>query len=338
MKKYLLPENGNFYKANLHCHTTCSDGRKTPEEIKKLYQSRGYSIVAYTDHHMFIPHNNLSDENFLSLSGIEIDVYKTLEPPTQYMKTCHINMIAINPDNTVQPFWREEWEGRKHVKERISEVNFDDTTETIQGLMSEVPYIMEAGTQKGFFMAHNHPTWSLEDYSDYMTYNGMHALEIFNGGCIASGYDEYNMRVYDDILRSGRKIYCIGGDDNHNRTDEKLRSCDSFWAFTMIKSPNLDYRSVTSALLSGHFYASEGPEIFELWYEDGKVHVECSDADRINCTFKKRHAETLISEGESTVTCADFDIPQDCGYFRITVIDKSGKRACTNAYFAGEDF
>ena len=25
MKIYLLPESGNFYKANLHCHSTVSD-------------------------------------------------------------------------------------------------------------------------------------------------------------------------------------------------------------------------------------------------------------------------------------------------------------------------
>ena len=50
MRKYLLPETGNFYKSNLHCHTTMSDGQKTPEEIKELYMKKGYSIVAYTDH------------------------------------------------------------------------------------------------------------------------------------------------------------------------------------------------------------------------------------------------------------------------------------------------
>ena len=33
MKKYLLPENGQFYKANLHCHSTVSDGHLTPEEM-----------------------------------------------------------------------------------------------------------------------------------------------------------------------------------------------------------------------------------------------------------------------------------------------------------------
>ena len=26
MRKYLLPEKGTFYKANLHCHATFSDG------------------------------------------------------------------------------------------------------------------------------------------------------------------------------------------------------------------------------------------------------------------------------------------------------------------------
>ena len=45
MRKYLLPETGSFYKANLHCHTVLSDGNKTPEEVKEAYQKLGYSIV-----------------------------------------------------------------------------------------------------------------------------------------------------------------------------------------------------------------------------------------------------------------------------------------------------
>ena len=50
MRKYLLPKEGNFYKANLHCHTNLSDGDFTPEEIKEMYKTEGYSVVAYTDH------------------------------------------------------------------------------------------------------------------------------------------------------------------------------------------------------------------------------------------------------------------------------------------------
>ena len=37
MRKYLLPNTGKFYKANLHCHTTVSDGKSTPEEVKECY-------------------------------------------------------------------------------------------------------------------------------------------------------------------------------------------------------------------------------------------------------------------------------------------------------------
>ena len=50
MRKYLLPEQGKFYRANLHCHTTVSDGKTTPEETKQFYKDEGYSIIAFTDH------------------------------------------------------------------------------------------------------------------------------------------------------------------------------------------------------------------------------------------------------------------------------------------------
>ena len=63
MKQFLLPQGGNWYKACLHVHTTCSDGLGTPEEIKRMYTEKGYSIVAYTDHKVVIPHNALRDES-----------------------------------------------------------------------------------------------------------------------------------------------------------------------------------------------------------------------------------------------------------------------------------
>ena len=40
-KIYLLP-NTPKYKANLHCHTTFSDGAFTPEKIKEIYKAHGY--------------------------------------------------------------------------------------------------------------------------------------------------------------------------------------------------------------------------------------------------------------------------------------------------------
>ena len=68
MKKYLLPNEGNFYKANLHCHTVLSDGCWTPEKVKEEYAKMGYSIVAYTDHNVMVPHTELTDDDFLALT------------------------------------------------------------------------------------------------------------------------------------------------------------------------------------------------------------------------------------------------------------------------------
>ena len=49
----------NYYKANLHCHSTLSDGSCTPEELKEIYKKHGYSIIAYTDHDVFISHKSI---------------------------------------------------------------------------------------------------------------------------------------------------------------------------------------------------------------------------------------------------------------------------------------
>lgn len=46
MRKYLFSKEKNAYKANLHCHSTCSDGILTPRELKDAYKSRGYSVLA----------------------------------------------------------------------------------------------------------------------------------------------------------------------------------------------------------------------------------------------------------------------------------------------------
>ena len=71
MIKYLLGGKGQFYKANLHSHTTLSDGLLTPEEVKALYKEHGYSIVAFTDHDILIPHKDLKDDSFLPLNGLD---------------------------------------------------------------------------------------------------------------------------------------------------------------------------------------------------------------------------------------------------------------------------
>ncbi len=330
MRKYLLPKEGSFYKANLHCHSVISDGRKTPSEIKEIYKEMGYSIVAYTDHDIFIPHNDLTDSTFLALNGFEVELKNKKGIAS---KACHLCYIAMNERIDTQPMWNEEYLFGNAPKYK-EQVKYDkDKPPHIRSYNSEcINDMIETGKREGFFVTYNHPTWSRESYPEYISYSGMDAMEILNG-CITEGYDEYNPRVYDDLLMSGKRLWCIGADDNHNIFPKGSRRWDSGVAYTVIKAERLEYNAVTAAMKQGSFYSSEGPEIYELYIEDGELYIKCSAADRIVCTFDVRKRGVVFDEDGEGVTEAWFALKPEYGYARITVTDKAGKHACTNAYF-----
>ena len=336
MRKYLLPETGHFYKANLHCHTVLSDGNKTPEEVKAAYQNLGYSIVAYTDHELLIPHDELTDEHFLALHGFELEINEE-DREWKFLRVCHICFIGIEPETITQPCWhRSKYFFRGNPRHREL-VKIDENEPDFERHYDPecISRAMQIGREKGFFVTYNHPTWNKESYPQYMNYHGMHAMEMFNGGTIVFGYEEYNPRVYEDMLNGGEKIYCIGADDNHDLHPMGDPRNDSFRGFTMIKADKLEYRTITSALEHGNFYASQGPEITALWFDDGRVHIECKGAKEIVAHYGVRKAGRKVANGEP-LTSASFAFALDDNFIRITVTDFDGLHADTNAYFADE--
>ena len=338
MKKYLLPENGQFYKANLHSHSTMSDGKMTPEQMKEEYQKRGYSVIAYTDHNVMVPHPELTDEHFVALMGTEYDFdNESEENPYHLIPVCHICMIALDPDNVVQPCFtpNKYYDKVMGMEDSPSTVTYDESLPFYERSYTPecINDVMKTARDKGFFVTYNHPTWSLEGYEIYGKYEGMNAMEICNYGCVTEGYDEYNPEVYDELLRQGKKLYAIATDDNHNHYPIDGPRCDSFGGFTMIKAEKLEYKAITDALVKGDFYASQGPEIHSLYIEDNKVHIQTSDAARIVFTTGLRHSYCFYPLEGDTINEAAFEIRPDDIYVRVTVFDKTGKPADTNAYF-----
>ena len=329
MKKYLIPETGSFYKANLHCHTTISDGSMTPEEVKQYYMEQGYSIIAFTDHCILLPHPELAEENFLPLNAFETEIIAPGAEPTPRKKHCHLCFIALDEDNVTMPFYH-----RKHIwgnaVNYLPQVKYDENNADFYRTYDaeSVNKAIRLGREAGFFVTYNHPAWSTEHYEDYIQYKGMSAMEIMNYGAWHGGFMDYNPRVYDDLLRAGNRIFAIAADDNHGKAD----ACGGW---TMIKAEKLDYPSVGAALKNGHFYASWGPEIHSLWYEDGTVHITTSPAARIVCSFENHRAKVVSGKGQ-TITEASFVIDPWDPYFRITVIDEQNRCADTNAYFIDE--
>lgn len=328
MKKILLDSSKPFFKANLHCHSTCSDGTKTPEELKTMYTKKGYSVIAYTDHDILLDRKHLCDENFLALNGYEMEINESGEywPKT---KCCHLCYIALEPDNLNQACWHRSAYLFGNAPKYRDMVKFDESkTDFVRSYTPECINAMIAeGRNNGFFVTYNHPSWSLENLDIYGKYCGMNAMEICNYGCFEAGYGDYNEKEYDDMLRGGQKIFCISTDDNHNHRS------DSFGGFTMINAEKLEYRTITKALENGDFYASQGPEIYELWYEDGKIGIKCSDAAQIVLNTGIRRTQVVRNDSGEPVNTALFDVGERDVYVRITVTDFSGKHANTSAYF-----
>ena len=311
----------------------------TPEELKTVYKGMGYSVLAITDHDILVAHDYLNDEEFITLHGFEMEVGEHKEGVHGTMnKCCHMCSIALEPDNMTQPCWHRTKYTPGIAQELIDAVIFDESKPDFEREYSceGVSRMMEESRSNGYFVSYNHPSWSRERYPQYMGYNSMHAMEMFNGMCIMLGYEDYNPRVYEDMLEGGKRIYCIGSDDNHNRHPQDSSKRESGLAWTMIKAPRLEYREITKALEQGNFSASEGPEIHELWLDDDGVHIRCSDAVRIDCNSEGRAAQSVVADAGETVNGADFEYFPFAGWFRITVTDKNGKHACTNAYFPDE--
>ena len=101
----------------------------------------------------------------------------------------------------------------------------------------------------------------------------------------------------------------------------------------MIKANALEYRTITRALQDGSFYASQGPEIHDLWLEDGVLHISCSPAEKIILTTSRRRRAIVLAEEGESVSCADFPVMDEEIYVRVTVVDHRGRPANTNAYF-----
>lgn len=332
MKKYLLDSNIPFFKANLHCHSTISDGSKTPEELKEMYKHEGYSIIAYTDHDILLDNSDLCDDTFLALNGYEIEINQQSDAEFKEIKTCHLCCIALEQNNLTQACYHRELYLFGNAPKYRHLIQYDENKPDFVREYSAdgINKIISECRENGFFVTYNHPSWSLENLNEYGKYMGMNAMEICNFGCIEAGYNDYNEKEYDDILRGGQRIFCISADDNHN-----IRN-DSFGGFTCINAEKLEYRTITSALENGKFYASQGPKINELWYENKKLGIKCSSAAKIVLNTGIRRTEIFYCEDGKELNEAVFNVNENDIYVRVTVTDFTGKHANTSAYFVDE--
>lgn len=341
MKIYLIDPKKKWCKANLHSHSTNSDGYFKPEEIKKIYKKHGYKIVAYTDHEMFFDVSYLTDKDFVAITAAEYSITDNKNPAnntyvnkdehkvlSRDLQTIHLCMFSKDPHNTFHFAT-----GKENITEYMigkyspNTMEYDGCTRVFT--KESIQDTINKANERGCLVQFNHPNWSLNARDVYIDLKGIWGFEILNYATELETGGEYCVNIYDDLLRNGHHEVCTMNDDNHN-IDGSMEG--SFGGYNYIGVNELNYENVIKAMEKGDIYCSNGPIIKSLYLDtdDGKFYIETSKAEAIiavgyNRTFRHYYGKNL--------TKADFKIFGGEVYFRFTVRDKYGRVAHTHAYF-----
>ena len=331
----LIKNGAPQYKANLHCHSFLSDGKLSPKELKDAYKAHGYSVLCITDHERPTDHTDLSDDDFVMLTGYEAYIRKP-DHSYRFGSEIHINLFARDKHNVKYINFEEK--SCKYVKDPAERAAIQKvgSSKPREYTVEYINDFIQTAKEHGYICSHNHATWSLEPAEMVAAYRGFFTMEMYNYSSDLINRMEYNAALYDRLLLDGVRIACHSADDNHNKHPFDSPACDSFGGFTMIMADELSYESIFDALETKNFYSSSGPEIFELTVDGSKVHIETSAARQITMLSGAKTTKCVYGTKDEPITSADFEIDELCPYVRFDVYDFEGKHANTRGFFRDE--
>ena len=319
----ILENRFNWYKGNMHMHTTVSDGVLNPVDAIGAYREAGYDFIAITDHrkvgHMW------QDDRFLILPGVEWDTGDAMHMPVY-----HILGIGMNRE-TVDFYHGAPYEGAPRGNTRGG-----IWTGSRSGSKKYHPHpqaIIDAVRAAGGIAILAHPAWSVMTPEEMFDLHGFAAAEIFNsvsGYPFNPGRDEAS--YYWDIWGKGGKLVgCVASDDTHHYAGEQAK------AFTMVNAPAIRPDAIMEAIKRGNFYASLGPRFHGIDYdmESGLVSVECSrDVEAVvfksNTPWPDRGYQEIGGRGR-----AEYQIMYEDRFVRIELIDRNGRKAWSSPFAVG---
>ena len=314
----LLRKNGPFFKANLHCHTTVTDGKMTPEQSKAHYKANGYRILAFTDHSKYRTYPELCEEDFIVVPGVEA-AFTCLDPKTPGLKykLCHINFWAKDPETC-------EYTEEEHTYD-VGNIN---------------RYIADM-KKRGFLCGLNHPGWSLQSTEEIHGIEGLNTFEVYNHKSQYLDNNGDGQSHYAVFLNSGKRAWAIAADDSHAGYDEtgmEIVDDDTCGGWIEISMPSLSHANFADALENGRFYATSGPKIHEYYIDTERdvLVVACSPVCRVLVKGVHTVKAAKLFARDDTITCAEFPlapIRQKEPLIRLELMDSRGRRAYSQPYW-----
>lgn len=173
---------GRWYRANLHTHTTTSDGEVSPAERARQYREKGYHVLAITDHGNTNDVAGLSTDDFLAVSGME-----THPQCPGNGDPYHLVCLGI-PHGFGFP---EE-----------SDAN------------TQIALVKAAGGE----VIIAHPYWCGHNLNHLLPLDRAVGMEVYNATCSRIG-KAFSSVQWDDLLAEGRALPGSACDDTHRGRD-----------------------------------------------------------------------------------------------------------------------
>ncbi len=308
MKNYkAFSDKMKQYKANLHSHSTVSDGLLDRSEMIALYKNNGYKVLSFTEHELYTNTLEYDSDEFIVLPGIERSVSNM---PNK--EEFHINGIGDPSSNKLL-----------EDKTFIPAVKFESLTD-IQKIIDDLK-------ESDNFVTINHPYWSTNLVENILPLKNYDAIEIYNHNCEVGNGTGNSEVYYDYIMWNKAKKYAIAADDNHssNRYESGVNNADCCGGWINILSENFSRQDIFNSLKSGLFYSSEGPIINNYGIRNEKIFVDCENCSKVVFITYPRRGYAFK---EKEINSFEYTLRGKEKYARIVCADQNGKRAWTN-YF-----
>ncbi|NPV48688.1 MAG: CehA/McbA family metallohydrolase [Armatimonadetes bacterium] len=170
---------GEWYKGNLHTHSTESDGQASPQQLVDIYAENAYDFLAITDHMRLTDTTGLEARGMVLIPGSELH-------GGQGELGQHYHVVALG------------------VREPIS-FAADATAQQV----------MEAATARSELCFVAHPSWSSLTYRDLLSLPDHLGIEVYNTTCHHGIGRGESAVQWDDLLARGQRLLGLAVDDAH---------------------------------------------------------------------------------------------------------------------------
>ncbi len=184
--------------------------------------------------------------------------------------------------------------------------------------------VIDATNASGGFAFVAHPYWSGLHTDDLLTLRDHAGVEVYNFTCYR-GIGKGNSAIYWDVmLAQGVPVVGLGVDDSHGHYNDYLGG------WICVKAEELTSEGMLTAIKSGCFYASSGPEIHDFRVEDGKAVARCSPAQAVNFISADSRGRSIWRDDDTLFDEAEVELNGNERYVRLEVVDLRGRIAWSN--------